>query len=392
VNNLRILQIFSRYLQYGGEEGSVYRMGGTLSEKFHVEYFVASSEALASKRRISQLALVYRNGEVLRRLERYQQIGRFNCWLIHNVFPAISPGAYTLAAKLNVPIIHYLHNYRMGCVNGFGFIKGEECQKCITGNYIHGVVGKCWKDSYAQSAVMALLLADTRRRGLFDQVHRWVAISHAQKEAHIRMGIDGNRIDVVHHFLEQNNPDLIPDFPDNGYALFIGRLSAEKGVGRLLDAWALLGKNRRLVIAGDGPESETLQRKASHLGLGNVTFAGFVKPSDQKDLWAGAAFSVVPSIWQEPFGMVVLEAWAQARPVVAHRIGGLPELISEGVNGFLASSDDVNDLASVLEKSFQAGASLKQMGGNGLETLLQRHNKSIWLEKIEQVYRNAKLV
>ncbi|NJM37497.1 MAG: glycosyltransferase family 4 protein [Akkermansiaceae bacterium] len=392
MKNLKILQLFSRYLQYGGEEGSVYRIGDALAEKYQIEYFIASSEQLAAKNRALQLAMVYRNREVLHRLEKYQKIGRFNCWQIHNVFPAISPGAYTLAKRLEVPIIHYLHNYRMGCVNGFWFTQGKECQKCSSGSYVHGVTGKCWRDSYSQSAAMALLLTDTRRRGLFQQVRRWVAISHSQKEAHIRMGIDGDKIDVVHHFLEQNQPDSIPVFPENGYALFIGRLSAEKGVGHLLDAWALLGKNRRLVIAGDGPESQKLQEKASHLGLNNVTFSGFVKHSEQKNLWAGAAFSVVPSIWQEPFGMVVLEAWAQARPVVAHRIGALPELISDGVNGFLADSRDIHDLASVLETSFKAGYQLKEMGRNGLGTLKSNHNKSVWLENMERVYRNANLV
>ena len=391
MNQLKILQLFSRYLQYGGEEGSVYRIGDTLAEKFQTEYFIASSEKLITKNRVTQLALAYRNGEVLRKLEKYQQIGKFNCWQIHNVFPAISPGAYTLAEKLGVPIIHYLHNYRMGCVNGFWFTQGKECQKCSAGNFVHGAIGKCWKDSYAHSSVMALLLADTRRRGLFDQVRRWIAISHAQKKAHIGMGINGDRIDVVHHFLEQNESDSIPVFPANGYALFIGRLSPEKGVEHLLDAWALLGTSRRLIIAGDGPDSEKLQEKASRMRLNNVTFAGFVKPSDQKALWAGAAFSVVPSIWQEPFGMVVLEAWAQARPVVAHRIGALPELITDGVNGYLANPSDVIDLASVLETSFKAGSDLREMGRNGLETLIKQFNKSIWLEKIEQVYRHANL-
>jgi glycosyltransferase involved in cell wall biosynthesis len=239
---------------------------------------------------------------------------------------------------------------------------------------------------------MALLLADMRRRGLFDQVRRWVAISHAQKEAHVRIGLPAERIDVVHHFFERDARVPVPDFPVDGYGLFIGRLSPEKGVDRLLDAWAQLGKTRRLVIAGDGPEKAALQSQAVRLGLSNVTFAGFVARDAQRDLWTGAAFSVVPSRWQEPFGMVVLEAWAQGRPVVAHRVGALPEIITHGVNGYLADPDDARDLAAALEACFQAGPKLRELGQNGLQRLATHHSKSLWMQQIEQVYHHAGLL
>jgi glycosyltransferase involved in cell wall biosynthesis len=392
VSQFKILQVFSRYLQYGGEEGSVYRIGDALQERFDVDYFIASSEEMKENAGPMLPFLTYRNFPVLDRLATYQSIGRFDCWLIHNVFPAISPGAYTLAKKLRVPIIHFLHNYRMGCVNGFWFTRGENCEKCSSGNYIHGALGKCWRGSYAQSTAMALLLTDMRRRGVFEQVLRWVAISHAQKEAHVRMGIPADRIDVVHHFLERDESELVPEFPDDGYGLFIGRLSPEKGVTILLEAWAKLGENRRLVIAGEGPEMAALQNLATSLKLNNVTFAGFVEQSAQRKLWAGAAFSIVPSVWQEPFGMVVLEAWAQGRPVVAHRIGALPEIITEGINGFLANPGKPSELAGVLENAFRSGKALEALGQNGLKTLRSDYNKVRWMNEMERVYENAGLL
>ncbi|MES2438927.1 MAG: glycosyltransferase family 4 protein [Verrucomicrobiota bacterium] len=392
MSRLKVLQIFSRYLQYGGEEGSVYRIGDAMDERFEVGYFISSSEEMKQAAGALLPLMAYRNLPVLERLSKYQSLGRFDCWLIHNVFPAVSPGAYMLAKQLGVPIIHFLHNYRMGCVNGFWFTKGEDCQKCAGGNFLHGAAGRCWRGSYAQSTAMALLLTDMRRRGLFEQVRRWVAISHAQKDAHVRMGIPADRIDVVHHFLECDPDAQVPEFPTQGYGLFIGRLSPEKGVDRLIDAWKLLGTDRRLVIAGDGPEMESLQAKASEGGLGNITFAGFVGKAAQQELWAGAAFSIVPSLWQEPFGMVVLEAWRQGRPVVAHRIGALPELISDGVNGFLADPSDAADLAAVIETAFRSGATLREMGGNGRAQLLEKHHKSKWLDDIQQVYQNAGLL
>lgn len=389
---LRILQLFSRYLQYGGEEGSVYRIGDALEERHDVDYFIASTQEMMRIPKPLLPLRAYRNGPVLKRLEKYQRVGRFDFWQIHNVFPAISPGAYPLANKLGIPIIHYLHNYRMGCVNAFWFTKGEECRKCSGGNFLPGVIGKCWRGSYAQSAAMALMLTDVRRRGLTEQVCRWVAISHAQKEAHVGIGLPADKIDVVHHFLDHDPAMEVSDFPSDGYGLFIGRLSPEKGVERLLDAWSKLDRRRRLVVAGDGPEMHALQAKAATLNLENVRFVGFVDQAAQKELWAGAAFSIVPSVWQEPFGMVVLEAWARGRAVVAHRIGALPEIITDGVNGFLADPRDPNDLAAVLESTFLKGGELRDAGMHGLETLLTRFNKSRWLESIDGVYRNAGLL
>jgi glycosyltransferase involved in cell wall biosynthesis len=393
VPRLKILQIFSRYLQYGGEEGSVYRIGDTLQDCFDVEYFIASTEKLLKLPKWQVAGYSYRNLPLLGRLEKYQKLGQFNCWLIHNVFPAVSPGAYTLAAKLEVPIVHYLHNYRMGCVNGFWFTEGQECRKCSGGNFIPGAVGKCWRGSLAESSAMALMLADVRRRGLFQQVRRWVAISHAQKALHVAMGIPEERIDVVHHFLNHDPQSPIPALPADGYGLFIGRLSPEKGVNRLLEAWAKLGRERKLVIAGDGPELPALQAQAAALGLQHVTFAGFVNATAQKQLWAGAAFSIVPSMWQEPFGMVILESWAKGRPVVAHRNGALGEIISEGENGFLADPARPDDLAEALERAFQAGPrQLTEMGQQGHEQLISYYHRARWLQDIQRVFQNANLI
>lgn len=384
----RVLQLFSRYLQYGGEEGSVFRIGETMQDHFDVEYFIASSETLLKSNRLMVPVKAYRNRDVLRRLEKYQKIGRFNFWQIHNVFPAISAGAYGLARDLGVPIVHYLHNYRMGCVNGYLFTKGGECRKCISGNFSHGALGACWRGSHLQSGMMALLLTDVRGRKFLDSIAQWIAISEAQKKEHLAFGIPAEKIAVVPHFLEYKGNQSVPDFPSDGYGLFIGRISPEKGVDRLLAAWGGLPKSRKLVIAGEGPELPKLKEQARKLGLDNVRFAGFIPKEQQQDLWKGAAFSIVPSIWQEPFGMVVLEAWAKERPVVAHSIGALPEIITHGTDGFLADPYIPGSLTAALSEAFQSSARLREMGIAGREQLQGKYNKEIWLRSIRSVYKH----
>lgn len=386
---MKILQIFASYLQYGGEEGSVHRIADSLRKEHEVSGFYCSTKEMLSTGPLGKFLVpikAFRNDDVIQRLRELHESQSFDFWLVHNVFPAISPAAYDLADELGVPIIHYLHNYRFGCVNGFFFTEGADCRKCSAGSFIHGAVGKCWRDSYAQSSVMALLLARTRRKGLFEKVAKWIAISQAQKDLHVRMGIPADRIEVIHHFYTPQLPPPPAPSPETGYALFIGRLSPEKGVGRLIDAWALLPGNRELVIAGDGPSLPSLRSQVASLGLGNIRFAGFVDADAQKELWEGASFSVVPSLWQEPFGMVVLEAWARKRPVVAHRIGAMPELITDGVNGFLSGIEDPRQLSEALDRAFLAGDELPRMGANGYDLLGSHFGEGRWLGEISRVF------
>ncbi|MGJ8634976.1 MAG: glycosyltransferase family 4 protein [Luteolibacter sp.] len=381
---ISILQLFSKYLRYGGEEGSVARIGAAMQTHFDVESFVATTADLLEGSRSSLVCRAYNNNKVIKEITKKHKENKYEFWQIHNVFPAISPGIYTRAEELDVPIVHYLHNYRMGCVNGYLFTKGEECQKCLTGSYWHGAVGSCWRESMSQSAVMALMLADVRRRGLFQQVKQWIAISKQQKQIHIQMGIPEEKITVLEHYFEPQSSHKHGEPPGDGYALFIGRLSPEKGVGSLLDAWARVPSYRKLVIAGDGPDATALKLKAENLKLNNVKFVGFVASQDQYQLWDGAAFSIVPSVWQEPFGMVVLEAWARQRPVVANRIGALGEIISDGEDGFLSEPGDIESLSKTIEAAFSSD--LAEMGSKGLSNLDSRYSKQRWLSEIRSVY------
>ena len=230
---------------------------------------------------------------------------------------------------------------------------------------------------------MGLITNHIRRLPLFERVFRWIAVSEAQKREHVRMGIPADKIKVIHHFLDVETPPLPPSRSPT--AIFVGRLSPEKGVEKLLEAWKRVeGGERRLVILGDGPERTNLERKARELK--GVEFVGFVTKKDQERYWQEALFSVVPSIWMEPFGMTILESWSNGRPVVGHAIGALPELIREGVDGTLANPKSVEDLArkldGLLSNPKQAGA----MGLAGRQHLEDYFSRRRWLKEISVIY------
>jgi glycosyltransferase involved in cell wall biosynthesis len=385
----RVLQIFNRYLEYGGEQGSVGRIGDTLQQIADVEYFLTSSDQLLGRRTpddmLKAAAFAFHNPEVVRRLERYQKIGKFDVWQIHNVFPAMSPSVYALAFKLGVPVVQYLHNYRMSCVSAYFLNHGETCTSCIHGNFTKAALTGCWHDSRLISGWMGVVMMRLRAMGVFHKVAAWVALSGNQKKLHVEMGIPAERIHINPHFFIPRQDLLIAE-PGRD-VLFVGRLSKEKGVEPLLDAWKRTDRGEaKLLLAGDGPERAALENKIAAEKIGGVEFLGFVAKEDQATMWKRAAFSVVPSIWQDPLPTVVFEAWERGRPVVVSDAGGLADSVEDGVDGFKVPMRDAEAWAEAMGKLLREPARTVEMGRAGVAKLQRDFTKKKWLGRIEGIY------
>jgi glycosyltransferase involved in cell wall biosynthesis len=388
---LRILQIFSRYEFVGGEEIMVERIGKALALVHTVANFFGSTAELLGKswshRAVAPIKSIH-NWDALNRLEAAQRRDQHDLWIIHNVFPGLSPGVYALGFRLGVPIVQYLHNYRISCTNGFFLNHGQLCTRCLNGNFFPAFATACWRESRIASGVMGLALARLRHIRVFDRVSHWVALSENHRSLHLKMGIPPDRITVVRHFIDlQDEP---PPFPDNGYFLYLGRLSVEKGPALLLEAWAKRAdRERRLVIAGTGPEESALKAFCRSNNLHNVDFTGFVASERWEDIWRGACALIVPSCWFETFGMVVLEAWAHARPPIVARIGGLQEFISEGRTGHTFSPGSAVALSEVLTSLARNTSQMKAMGMAGYERARNDYSAAGWFAQIEPILQGA---
>jgi glycosyltransferase involved in cell wall biosynthesis len=391
VRRLRILQIFSRYLKFGGEESFV-DIFRDASLPFHdVTDYQGSSEELLGRSFSSKFMLpvrAFHSSRVAKELRRLQKKGGFDLWVIQNALPGLSPSVYQTAFDLKVPVVHYLHNYRMGCTNGFFLNHGQPCERCLHGNFWPAFQTACWRDSHLISGMMGLILRRVRSIGTFSKVAAWISISDFQRKKHVAMGIPPERIHTIHHFYESSTPP--PPYSPSGDILFLGRLSKEKGVDFLLRSWAKVrNANRRLVIAGTGPEESSLKKLASDLSLANVVFTGFLNKEQQASFWSNSSALVVPSIWDEPFGLVVLEAWAKERPVVAFAKGALPELIQHGVNGLLADPFSIDDLAKNIQQVIDKPDLGPRLGQAGNLRLKDEFNRTLWLSRINTVYQKA---
>lgn len=389
MQRLRILQVFNRYLHFGGEEGSVFRIGDALQELYDVEYFFGSTADFFGKDLTSLTTAPWRafyDRGVAARLRRYQEVGKFDCWLIHNIFPGLSPSVYLTGVSLEVPMIHYLHNYRFGCVNGSFLNHGHPCQRCLAGNFWPAFSTACWHNSRLISGWQALILLYLRRLDVRQLMSRWIALSGAQKMLHLKMGFPGKHIAVVPHFYEPK--EIPPPLDPQGAVLFLARLSPEKGGQEILNAWGQVSPaTRELWIGGTGPEEDLLRKQAA--AFPSVRFLGFLDVEGQKRAWAGSSFAVIPSIVPETFGMIVLEAWARQRPVVAYRIGALAENIDDGVNGVLVEPGNASALAEAIRRLSRDPERIRKMGLAGYEKLKTVFNRKVWLQSMQNIFQTS---
>ena len=388
---VRVLQIFSRYLNPGGEENSVYRIGDALQQICDVEYFLGSTQELLGdglgKKALAPLR-AYHNFQSSRLLRKYQDVGRFDVWLIHNVLPGLSPSVYQTAFQLGVPIIHYLHNYRMGCINGFFLNKGSSCERCLNGNFWPAFETGCWHHSRLISGIQALVTLRIRRLHVFQRVSAWIALSQAQRNKHIQIGLPSEKIHVIPHFYEPK--EAPPPARPNGDILFLGRLSPEKGVDHLLRAWQLLPPTaRRLAIAGDGPEFPKLRALAKELNLSNVDFLGFLSQTEQRKVWSRTAFSVIPSVWSEPFPLTFLESWSNGRTFVSNRLGAMAEVVKENVDGLLSEPFSPESLAKQIQRMMDDPDRCAAMGQAGYRRIREEFNQAQWLSRISHLLETS---
>jgi glycosyltransferase involved in cell wall biosynthesis len=384
----KVLRIFNRYQQYGGEEKMVRQISDALTGVVSATAFERSTDELLNgsflKRAAAPLHVIH-NQEIFEQLRELQSQHRFDAWEVHNTFPAFSPAVYEAALELGATVIQYLHNYRFSCVNGMFLNQGQPCHRCIRGSFWAAFITACWRSNRWASGIAGIALARVRR--LLSSINIWVAISEAQKLRHIEMGIPAERIRVVPHFLDAPI-DVRPNVPEHGYFLFLGRLSPEKGLWQLLQGWRLLkAGTARLVIAGEGSERRRLENLCQEDGLKNVEFRGYVSAKDQDALWQGARALIVPSIWEEPFGLVVLEAWARGRPALVANRGALPEIVMDSAARFNPGRPE--EIAATIDRCYTNSRDLHRMASEGLERLRRSYSQAVWLSKIREVYREA---
>jgi glycosyltransferase involved in cell wall biosynthesis len=306
---------------------------------------------------------------------------------VHNTFMMISPAIYSACCETKVPVVQTLHNYRLLCPAATFFRDGKVCEECLAGSLWHGVQHGCYHNSRSTTAVVAVMLGLHRLRGTWArEVACFVALSEFSRHKFIEGGFPPEKIFVKPNFVY---PDPDSSSVDRNYALFVGRLSPEKRVSTVLEAWKLLGHSIPLLVIGGGPDQQQLEAEVRRHGLSMIGFVGQVPRALVLNRISGARFLIFSSEWYENFPVTIAESFACRTPVIASRIGAMSEIVSDGRTGLLFSPGDSRDLAQKVEWAWTHPNEMRAMGDEARKEYETKYTAEKNYPALMQIYNRA---
>lgn len=302
----------------------------------------------------------------------------------HNTFPQISTSAYRACRTLGVPVVQTLHNYRLLCPGALLLRDGKPCEVCVGRMPLPAIKHNCYRDSKLGTALVSTMLMKNRITKTYSRdVDCYICLTEFGRERFVQGGLPATRLTV------RSNALLDP--PDagrgtGGYALYVGRLSHEKGVHTLINAWQ--GIDYPLTIVGDGPIRAELEHLARQSGR-KITFLGLRTRHEVLTLMQEATLLAVPSEWYEGFPNTVLEALATGTPLVVSAIGALDEIVNDPENGRKFSAGNAAQLRLAVQQLLNDPIALATIRQQNRALFDRRYSPGYALTSLEQIYRGA---
>jgi glycosyltransferase involved in cell wall biosynthesis len=303
---------------------------------------------------------------------------------LHIYYGQLTPAILAPLARAGLPIVQTLHEYKPLCPVQTLLANGRPCEACAGRHFWHALAQRCNRGSLARSAVSASEAYLARALGASTAVTRFVAVSEFVRAKMLQHGFAPEHVVTVPNFVDARA--LEPGRDAGEHVLFAGRLERYKGVFTLLEA-AAEARALPVLFAGEGPARAELERTIAARGLAHVRLLGFQPPAALAALVRTSRCVVVPSEWNEPFGLSALEAMAQGRALVASRSGALPELVADGEQGFLFPPGDAAALAERLRWMADHAREALELGARGRALALERYNPDEHYARLGAVYR-----
>jgi glycosyltransferase involved in cell wall biosynthesis len=384
---MRVLLVHCRYQIRGGEDECVEFERRLLQDAgVEVDLYEDDNRKLGETGRLRAATDTIWSRRSYRAIRERLRAKPYDVVHVHNFFPLISPAVHHAAKAEGCAVVQTLHNYRLLCPNGIFFRDGQVCEDCL-GRAVSwpGVAHACYRGSRPATATIAAMLAAHRLLGTWgSKVDAFVALNEFGRRKFIEGGLPAERIVVKPNFV---TPDPGVGSGKGGFALFVGRLTPEKGVRTLLDAWRRLERRIPLKIVGAGPLIEQVAKVAAQVP--GIEFLGRRPLAEFYDLAGRASFFVFPSTWYEGFPRVIMECFARGTPIVASAIGPIAEIVTDGVTGAHFRPGDASDLAVKIEWLLARPDVLLAMRGAARAEFEAKYTAPIALERTLAVYQRA---
>jgi glycosyltransferase involved in cell wall biosynthesis len=384
---MKILMLHNRYLVPGGEDQCSVAEAALLRDHGHeVELLEENNRRIEQLGQTRTAIRTVWSRESYRRIDELLRSQAYDILHVQNFFPLWSPSVYYAASRNRVPVVQTLHNYRLMCVNSLFFRDQHICQECL-GRFLpwHGVVHACYRNSRAASAVVAGMVGAHKLAGTWrERVSAYIAVSEFARDLYVAGGLPDEKITVKPNFIHPSPP---PGKGGSGYALYVGRLSHEKGIATMLSAWKGADRAIPLKIVGEGPLAELVS--AAVRQSMNIEYLGARSQPEVLDLMRNAEFLVFPSEWYETMGRTIMESFAVGTPVVATSIGPPATMIVPRENGFHFTPGSVPELRERVEWCSQNLDQLRAMRPRARQAFENNYTGAANAKMLLAIYERA---
>lgn len=360
------LILHNRYQQAGGEDAVAWAEAALLRNHGHrVRVETVDNAAIPAGGgglfgKVGLAAQAIWNRRKATRIGRLVADEKWDIVHVHNTLPLLSPTVFRAARRTGAATVHTLHNYRLVCPGATLFRNGAVCEQCVGHFPWAGLKHRCYQGNLGATATVAAVTATHQLLGTYqNHIDRYIALTDFSRSVLLKAGLPAQKVVV--------KPNFLPEAPQvasapGGYAFFAGRLSPEKGIRTLVAAWRDHNPRIPLHIAGDGPEAEVVREAAATCS--EIRWLGRLPKAETAKAMASAAMVVIPSLWYEGFPLVVVEAFAMGKPIVASNLGSLGSIITHGETGWLFPTGDPAELASAVREAYANPARLAEVGLN----------------------------
>jgi glycosyltransferase involved in cell wall biosynthesis len=388
---MKIVLVHNRYQQPGGEDVVFEQEKNLLEHAGHqVIAYCRSNDEIQKLGALERLTLVKRGiwaSDTEREFTQLLDREHPDLVHVHNAFLMISASVFGACKSRGIPVIQTLHNFRMLCPAGNFHRAGKICLECTDQGLWRSVYHGCYRESRPATAAVALMNVGHRWLGAWnDLVDCYIALTEFSRNTFIAAGLPAHKVVVKPNFL----------YPDPGlrespgsYALFAGRLSPDKGVATLLDAWARVLRPGTLRIVGDGPHRQSLEAQRRRLNLSGATFLGRRSHQETIAEVKSARFVIVPSVCHESFPVVLAESFACGTPVICSRLGGMAEIVDDHRTGLHFTAGDADDLARKVNWALAHPAELSAMGRAARQEYETRYTSQQNYPRLLEIYQRT---
>jgi glycosyltransferase involved in cell wall biosynthesis len=304
---------------------------------------------------------------------------------LHIYYGKLTASILPVLKKRDIPMVQTLHEYKLVCPTYALLRDSKACYSCEGNRFYMCALTKCNRGSILRSLLTTIESYTSLVLGSQRSIDVFIAVSDFQRSKLIHMGADPDKIRTVHNFVDCHKYRI--ELDNKGYFLYFGRVEKEKGILTLLKAFLKI-KKIKLVIVGEGGFLSSAMRFCKEKKMGNVEFIGHVKPHEVAEYIYGAVSVISPSECFETFGLTLVEGMSCGKPVIASRIGGMQEVVTEGEDGFFFEPGNVDQLVDRIRFMSENPVLIQKMGLNARQKVEDEFSPDTHLKKIKEIYKD----